>query len=186
MYFFFRYKINWLSVLVGTNQLTYGGQIYEVVAKFVHSSWDSGTIAHDIALLKLKDDIEFGSKVLPIPLNSRVIPPGTVLTLSGWGYTIYPKAVKPNDLQTIQLTSINLTKCKTQLLPDPVYDTEICTLSPPGKGSCMGDSGGPLVVRGQLAGIASWGRPCARGMPDVFTDVAQYTNWVNTIMNIFI
>lgn len=186
MLIIFRFTVNSLSVLVGTNQLSYGGEIYTVAAVFIHHYWDSKKMIHDIALLKLKSDIQFNPKVTPIPLNSQIIVPGTILTLSGWGFISFPKAEAPNNLQSIKLTSINLDDCKEQLQPDPVHDTEICTLSAPGRGACKGDSGGPLVYAGQLAGIVSWGRPCAIGKPDVFTDVAQYQSWVINIMKFFI
>lgn len=35
----------------------------------------------------------------------------------------------------------------------------------------QGDSGGPLVREGRQIGIVSWGIPCAKGKPDVYTKV---------------
>lgn len=41
-----------------------------------------------------------------------------------------------------------------------------------------GDSGGPLVCDGVQIGVVSWGTPCAKGKPDVFTRVYSYVDWV--------
>lgn len=43
----------------------------------------------------------------------------------------------------------------------------MCTFTQKGEGECFGDSGGPLVHKDQVAGIVSWGHPCAVGKPDV-------------------
>ena len=42
----------------------------------------------------------------------------------------------------------------------------------------QGDSGGPLVANGEQLGIVSWGTPCAKGKPDVFTRVYSYVSWI--------
>ena len=45
----------------------------------------------------------------------------------------------------------------------------------------MGDSGGPLVQEdGSLIGIVSWGVPCGQGMPDIFTKVSEYKDWIDS------
>lgn len=48
----------------------------------------------------------------------------------------------------------------------------------------MGDSGGPLVqADGSLIGIVSWGVPCGLGLPDIFTQVSSYKDWIDTIVD---
>lgn len=42
----------------------------------------------------------------------------------------------------------------------------------------QGDSGGPLAENGKVVGIVSWGMPCARGYPDVYTRVFSFKNWI--------
>lgn len=59
-----------------------------------------------------------------------------------------------------------------------IHNSTLCTLIKAGVGTCNGDSGGPLVVNDKLAGIVSWGIPCALGRPDVFTRVSTYVSWI--------
>ena len=55
----------------------------------------------------------------------------------------------------------------------------ICT-GTEGKGPCDWDSGGPLVDdQGYLVGIVSWGAECAKGYPAVFTETANFADWIN-------
>lgn len=135
------------------------------------------TIQNDIAVLKTNRDIVIGDQARIIPLNNKDIAPGTLLELSGWGYTSYPNITEPNNLQYLQVPSISLEECEQT--EELIFDTQLCTLSPVGQGSCRGDSGGPLVYEQRLAGIVSWGRLCALGRPDVYTNVAKYLDWIN-------
>ena len=54
------------------------------------------------------------------------------------------------------------------------------------KDTCYGDSGGPMIYfingRPVLAGVTSWGHDkCGTaGYPGVYTEVADYVNWIQT------
>lgn len=43
----------------------------------------------------------------------------------------------------------------------------------------QGDSGGPLVTDGVQIGIVSFGVPCGKAYPDVYTRVYHYLDWIN-------
>lgn len=122
--------------------------------------------------------ISYNSKVQPIGLASSTLASGSQCVLSGWGLTSYPSQTLPNDLQYIYLQSISVSQCQSFLPGFPVYNTHVCTYQGRGQGACQGDSGGPLVSGGVQVGVVSWGIPCARGNPDVFTAVASYRNWI--------
>lgn len=65
-----------------------------------------------------------------------------------------------------------------------VTDGTLCAFSlESGRGLCHGDSGGPLVIDGELAGIGSWGVPCAHGRPDGFTRVSFFFDWINEVIS---
>lgn len=50
---------------------------------------------------------------------------------------------------------------------------------------CHEDIGAPLVVDEVLVGIESYVAPCAAGLPDVFTRVYNYNNWILKVLSQF-
>jgi len=46
--------------------------------------------------------------------------------------------------------------------------------------SCQGDSGGPLMKKGTTVqvGVTSWGIGCNAGLPGVYADVSNFTDWI--------
>ncbi|XP_017775824.1 PREDICTED: chymotrypsin-1-like [Nicrophorus vespilloides] len=148
-----------MSVVVGSNKLSAGGESYKVSKAIYHEN-------------------KFNEKVQPINLADNSIGGGEDCVLSGWGRTSYPGSA-PNDLQFIHLKTVSVDDCKDRQRPNPVYDSQVCTFTKRGEGACHGDSGGPLVSGGKQIGIVSWGRPCAVGYPDVFTRVYSFLDWIN-------
>lgn len=136
---------------------------------------------NDISLVKVVSDIKFNKKVQPIELNTESIDDNEELVLSGWGRTRYPGDY-PDKLMFVNLKSFNLETCKVmhEGSGHDIVESQICTHAPPGQGACHGDSGGPLVYRGKVAGIVSWGKPCALGYPDVFTRVSSFIDWIQS------
>lgn len=49
----------------------------------------------------------------------------------------------------------------------------VCVITETGTGACQGDSGGALVdlELNEQCGVVSWGKPCARNQPDIYTRV---------------
>ncbi|XP_011049282.1 PREDICTED: chymotrypsin-1-like [Acromyrmex echinatior] len=166
-----------ITVVLGTNTLDKGGDQYFSIKKWVHPYYNSILIWHDIALIKVNKDIVFGDKVKPIALSTKNFDKSDYpATLSGWGTTNYPGKT-PNDLQYIQLRVINQKKCVASSYR--ITKNNICTLNTWGEGACHGDSGGPLVADNEQIGVVSWGIPCAKNQPDVFTRVSSYLIWIN-------
>ncbi|PSN32218.1 Chymotrypsin-2 [Blattella germanica] len=89
----------------------------------------------------------------------------------------YPGWSLPNNLQRVDLQAISNDNCQSSH-SGTIYSTSICASAGAGKGVCNGDSGGPLSVNGKIVGIVSWGRPCATGVPDVYTRVSEYVDWI--------
>ncbi|GBP77386.1 Chymotrypsin-1 [Eumeta japonica] len=79
----------------------------------------------------------------------------------------------------INVTALSVSDCQEYYQRiNPVVDTQICSLTRAGEGACHGDSGGPLIEGDSLVGIVSWGMPCARGYPDVYTRVFAFKTWI--------
>ncbi|KAH0954017.1 hypothetical protein HN011_007056 [Eciton burchellii] len=166
-----------ITVVLGSNTLDKNGDEYASIKKLVHPFYNSALIRNDIGLIKLDKDIVFGDKVKPIDLPTKNFDKSDYpATLSGWGAIGYPLEETPNELQHIQLTVIDQKQCLSTSFR--VTNNNICTLNKQGEGACHGDSGGPLVADGEQIGVVSWGIPCAKGRPDVFTRVYSYLDWI--------
>ncbi|KAF5285994.1 hypothetical protein FQR65_LT12992 [Abscondita terminalis] len=165
-------------VVVGITQLSAGGQAYAIYGGVVHQQFNPNTLQNDISLIQVNRNIVTSNLVRPISLASVEPPDNAMLVLSGWGYTTYPPQGTPNNLQHIALYKISLNQCAQSLPNQPVYGGNLCTFAGTGQGACNGDSGGPLIYNGVQVGVVSWGIPCARGVPDVFTSVPAFRNWI--------
>lgn len=169
-----------IIVAVGTIQIK-EGVIYELDQIFVHEKYDSSTIQNDVSVLKTAKEIVFNANARPIAIRSTYTNEAEVATASGWGLTKYPGEV-PDILQFLAVKTLNNEKCAQELdtlIGTNIYNGSLCTLTHhSGQGMCMGDSGGPLTVNGELVGLVSWGIPCGRGFPDVFTRVSVFAEWI--------
>lgn len=125
--------------------------------------------------------IEFKPKIQPIQLEVDGIDDGTDMVLSGWGQLNATEG-PPEKLQYINLKAISNSKCSSLGMGN-IDKTQICTFTKEGEGGCMGDSGGPLASNGRVAGIVSYGIPCAKGHPDVYTRVSEYIDWIQDKFN---
>ena len=167
-----------------------GGDEYDVQEVISHPNY--GGNGNDIALLRMKDPIQFDVNVQPISIicSEQVAAgaqdPGVSSTVTGWGNTtqggdgsdvlqyIEVPIINPNDSGLSNQLNVNST---TEIIAGAIDG---------GMDSCQGDSGGPLVVRNiedtewLLVGITSWGLGCAQaGRPGVYTKVSNYINWIN-------
>ncbi|KAF2905795.1 hypothetical protein ILUMI_00390 [Ignelater luminosus] len=173
-----------IAIVVGTNYLNSGGTAYGVAQIINHANYDPQDNANDISILVVSGSIAFTPAVKSITLASSNPSHGSQCILSGWGLTGYPGSTLPNALQHIGLSALDLNECARRLPGFPVYTSHVCTSSPVGQGACQGDSGGPLIAGGSQVGVVSWGIPCAKGNPDIFTSVAFYRGWINSITGI--
>ncbi|XP_071567331.1 chymotrypsin-1 [Temnothorax nylanderi] len=170
-------QVNNLKVHAGTNYLNVPGDVYDVASVSVNKDYDDYLLINDVALVHLKNPINYNTRVQPIKLStndSNV--EGKPCTLSGWG-TTRVGGNTPNNLQEIELVVYPQKECAR--VQQRVKNTHICTLTKSGEGACHGDSGGPLVANGVQIGIVSFGNPCALGYPDVYTRVSSFVSWVN-------
>lgn len=91
----------------------------------------------------------------------------------------------PNQLQFIFLRTIDNDLCGyifNNFNPTTITNEMICTLRGPNFATCNGDSGGPLVGDGQLIGAVSFGIPCGNSIPDVFTRISFFHDWITATM----
>lgn len=64
-----------------------------------------------------------------------------------------------------------------------IDQTIICTKNFVGSGMCLGDSGSGVVVDNTLVGIVSSSLGCAKGYPDIHTNIYSYLGWIEMQVN---
>ncbi|KAF2897917.1 hypothetical protein ILUMI_08262 [Ignelater luminosus] len=170
----------------GSNSLLIGGDIYRASDIIIHEQYANGD--YDISLIKSERPVRFTVHVQPISLpalSDPETPPGTRVTVSGWG-AIENISQKPSyKLHKLELRITTRQRCRERVMASSrmITKRQICTTGPRKEsGTCFGDSGGPLVANGKLVGIISWGSPCAIGDPDVYTNVRVFLPWIASQM----
>lgn len=152
--------------------------VYEI---YVHD-YHPNNFTNDVALLKLITPIEYTEMAKPIALSNSWISGGVEAKFSGWGW-LTAVGGKPTNLQYLDVHTVNFEECQDAHAPYPVFDEEqICTLASIKHGACDQDGGAALVINGNQVGIFSWLRPCAIGIPDVFTRISHFLPWITKTM----
>ncbi|XP_053203643.1 serine protease filzig-like [Panonychus citri] len=166
-------------------------QTVSVNQTFVHPNFNRSTLKHDIALLKLQKNIQFGDNIQPICLpesGEDELFYGRMGTVSGWG-KLEPNTKKlPDKLQVTQVPMIKYDKCQESYSEYnkevKIPESSLCAgFQEGGKDACFGDSGGPLMINMKgywtLVGIVSNGIKCAQPkLPGVYTRVSYYLEWI--------
>lgn len=173
-------------MVVGSIYLNVGGVAHSILVLIPHHDYKPNNHLNDIGLIRVTYKIITSNVVRPVGLSNEPSSSSAnlPLTVSGWGLTKYPSNVFPNILQWLIMLSISNYECQQKILDKEIFDTHICTLPRVGQGICHGDSGSPLVYRDQQHGISSWPVPCGKGLPDIYTRVSTYRDWIKTITNI--
>jgi len=159
----------------------------------MHPDYKEVGYVHDIALLRLRDQVEMSDFVRPVclPPPGSEIRDGALCTVVGWGQLFESGRIFPDTLQEVQLPLISSPECKKRTVFLPLYritENMFCAgYERGGRDACLGDSGGPLMCQepsGEwtLTGVTSNGYGCARaGRPGVYTKVASYSDWIEEV-----
>ncbi|XP_060744494.1 suppressor of tumorigenicity 14 protein homolog [Tachysurus vachellii] len=178
------------------NWMTYSGmndqqreentvQMRELKTIITHSDYNQMTFDNDIAVLELKEPLEFTSTVHPVclPSSSHVFPPGMPCWVTGWG-ALREAGITAFVLQKAMVKIINDSVCDS-ITEGQVTSRMLCSgFLTGGVDACQGDSGGPLVCLSEAniwfqCGIVSWGEGCARrNKPGVYTRLTKFRQWI--------
>lgn len=161
---------------------------------FIHSQYNNTVKQNDIALIRLKEPVQFSKNLHPICLLSgpqykedsfydRKMP-----YVTGWGATGWA-GKSTSILQEAQLKMVPHAKCQEQFsnVKGALINEKVLCAGENGKDTCQGDSGGPLIIPDgktnlfYLGGVVSYGIGCNSGYPGVYTRIAQYIDWINEI-----
>ncbi|XP_078052169.1 chymotrypsin-2-like [Augochlora pura] len=167
-----------MVVVTGTVFLNQGGETHRVAALYPHPYY-SDYLDKDVGVIKLADRINFNAYQRPIALPRDRTPAFVHATVVGWGGTSAPPTAMSNSQQYLSLKVIDTQTCRAT---SGFIISEICTLNSANVGTCTGDSGDPLVYNNEIAGVASRGVPCARGVPDIFTSIYDSLDFIKETM----
>ncbi|XP_076459882.1 coagulation factor XI-like [Babylonia areolata] len=167
-------------------------KLVKVDTLIVHSSFSSVEGGNDIAMLRIATSnvSTYSRYVRPVCLPDKTESfQHLTCTITGWG------AAHSGGYGTRYLYKANVPVLTNEvcsyLLNRPITEGELCAGERMGGvDTCQGDSGGPMVVHKdgvwKLAGVTSWGQGCAASFsPGVYTNVAHYKDWVNTVMQYY-
>uniref|UniRef100_A0A182TI49 Peptidase S1 domain-containing protein n=1 Tax=Anopheles melas TaxID=34690 RepID=A0A182TI49_9DIPT len=166
----------------------------DIESMIVHKDYNRPIkFRHDIALLRMAQEVEFSDSVKPIclPVNEdvrRKVLPKYIIT--GWG-TTEQQSLSDLLLQAI-VNHVPVPECQQKMNENFLYVTladewQMCAAGEGLVDSCQGDSGGPLGFSVDVAGakfvqfgIVSAGvRSCGKeSVPGIYTRVTSYMNWI--------
>ncbi|KAK0182321.1 hypothetical protein PV327_000472 [Microctonus hyperodae] len=161
------------------------------IEKFqIHPNYNPFRKVHDIAVLRLWEDVQFNDFIKPIclPIFDELLNEDFIrhtLTVIGWG--IMKSYIKADHLQQTQLTVMNQKKCIEAYTNYSVIIDEnvICAGGPQDKkDACKGDSGGPLMIQSNNTfyeiGIVSFGNiECSSlTIPGVYTAINRHLDFI--------
>ncbi|KXN70028.1 trypsin-like serine protease, partial [Conidiobolus coronatus NRRL 28638] len=159
---------------------------FQVSQVIVHPEWNRQSLDNDIALLVLNNDnpnaIPGANMDNMLQLNTQTPGAGTATKLIGWGRTQGGGNTSP-VLKEGDFRVVDGNQC-AQMFGSFNPSTKVC-VAPlrQGESACQGDSGGPLVSGNTLVGIVSHGTEFCEGPASVYSNVANYVNWINQYRN---
>ncbi|XP_031621981.1 serine protease Hayan-like [Contarinia nasturtii] len=174
---------------------------HEIEEIIVNPRYDRDTKVNDIALIRVKNTIQFSSYIRPACLQTNLhdIPSDVKLTVIGWATTSAEQNVQSEILLKTEL--MPLSECNStmmewnreQNLPNyrnGLIKGQYCAHDPQGKNdTCYGDTAGPLhyfpnngTSLATVVGIVSFGQSCGLALPTIFTRVAYYLDWIEGIV----
>ncbi|CAI9554819.1 unnamed protein product [Staurois parvus] len=164
---------------------------HKVEKIIVHPKFVRATYDFDIAVVKLKEAINYTDNVIPACLPDpdfadEVLMNERQAMVSGFG-RLFERGVQATKLQMLNVPYVDRQTCKesskfkiTENMFCAGYDKEV-------KDACQGDSGGPHVTPYKdtyfVTGIVSWGEGCAQqGKYGVYTKVSRLHKWLKGVM----
>lgn len=167
----------------------------EIIA--VHDNYTKRNLHNDIAVIRLKNPIDFAEHIQPIclpnPIQVRQHSKSKQrCVISGWGHT-ETGGFLSNVPKKVSVPMIENHECQRLLRKTKLgrrfklHRTFLCAGGEVGNDACTGDGGGPLMCQDDdgtfsLVGLVSWGLGC--GLPDVpgvYTNVLESLQFIERV-----
>lgn len=163
----------------------------------IHNLYASARKYHDIALIRLNQDVEFTPFVRPACLHTdtRDLESDQPLVVIGWGVTDVQTRTRSSILLQTNVSTVALDRCNAihkqyglqRTYPLGLTEGQYCAFDPEYKSdACESDSGGPLQLvednKSTIVGVISFGRSCATALPAIYARVAAYLDWIESVV----
>lgn len=176
----------------------YPHQDIVVSSVVVHDQFDPATLAFDVAVLTLSEEVlpaaHINTICLPDAEHSVDIDYHECFA-TGWGKETFEQNQYTNILKEVPLHVVGHDDCQKALRTTrlgrwfKLHKTFTCAGGLPGVDTCKGDGGSPLVCRipsdypGEerfvQVGLVAWGIGCGKaGIPGVYADTAALLPWI--------
>uniref|UniRef100_A0A8C7YAM1 Peptidase S1 domain-containing protein n=1 Tax=Oryzias sinensis TaxID=183150 RepID=A0A8C7YAM1_9TELE len=172
-------------ILGGHNLKNSNVKKIKISNQYKHKKYSDVGFGYDIMLLKLANKAPMGENIKRIPMAEKNmnLSVNQECSVAGWGRTESTSGLV-GDLRVANVPIIDHNDCQQSwggLPPNVICAGGKDTV----KGFCQGDGGGPLVCNGKAVGLASFNRNsnCKYPeMPNVYTDIRKYVDWINNII----
>ncbi|XP_026732990.1 trypsin CFT-1-like [Trichoplusia ni] len=178
-------SIFYLRIRIGTTFVISGGEILPTSAIIIPPCYNDATLDCDISLVRTSVTIVYSSRIQPAPIAGQFynLPDGSPVWATGWGDTDPSGPSGSEQLQEVELFTVNQEICRERFLLVESFITPnmLCAgiLDVGGKDQCYGDSGSPVYHNGVIVGVCSFGESCATPkFPGVNARVSQFTPWI--------
>ncbi|ETN61368.1 CLIP-domain serine protease subfamily B [Anopheles darlingi] len=166
----------------------------DIESTIVHSEYNSPIqFRHDIALIRLAQDVQYSHSIIPICLPIREDVRNKIVSryiLTGWGTT--EQQTLSDILMQVSLNHVPVTECQQKMKEnglsiDLSEEYQFCAEGRELVDSCKGESGGPLASAMNLEGlrfvqygiVSTAGVSCGNlSVPGIYTRVSSYMNWI--------
>jgi len=171
-----------------TNRNSGNEQIRTSAEVYPSPYYNSNTMTHDYALIKVDQPFVLNACVGTACLPTGDIVDGSECFITGWG-TLRSGGSQPTTLQEAAVNIISNSDCTGNYgySASEIDSTMICAQGRTSSGAitdaCQGDSGGPLVCNEGgnwiIHGATSWGYGCAgANHPGVWARVWEVMDWI--------
>lgn len=180
-----------IQIRAGSSIHTHGGQLIDVQKCVIHNDYNSNELDNDIAIVILEKSLDIsqpGVSVINLPEQDDAVAAGTMGTVSGWGITHPIMGSASKWLLAINVSVETQQYCQFFYFFTTITNNVICAgnknLS--FNGVCDGDSGGAFVIDKKLIGITVASiKPCGLPfVPQIFTRVGRYIEWINKTLSL--
>lgn len=156
---------------------------------FLHPNYTSKSCAHDIALIRLPEAVEFNSIIQPVRLSTASLVRSIEVDIIG--NSIGTNGLKTDSfVQYATMMTISITESE-MILPklNELHGSRVmCVKNNNERSITVGDSGGPVIRKddGTLIAISSFiiENGFDRNLPQGFTVVMPYLEWINQIVKL--